>query len=110
MNLYPSVNESRKSPMFLRQAQTIAKAEDGREYELTTNIAGGHPIIQSKQTGRKVTFSWPELIALAVEAGIDAEGPIAEQGVEIDLTLRSPEGRPLDLPVERRGEDSPRSG
>lgn len=58
--------------MFLRMECGVAKDEEtGTEYELTTNIGGGSPIIRNKKTGRAWSIGWQELIDMAVEAGIN---------------------------------------
>lgn len=35
----------------------------------------GEPVIHNQQTGRVWTISWPQLVALAREAGIDEHDP-----------------------------------
>lgn len=109
MNLYPGLKEGGRT-MFLRQHCGEANSEDGRGYELSFNLGSGTPIVISKTTGRTMTLSWQDLIDLAIEAGIDKKEPLPAQGVEFDITLRSPTGRPIDLPVERRGENEARGG
>ena len=44
-----------------------------RRYQLLTSGASGVPIIESKQTGKAWSISWEELIAMAVDAGIDRD-------------------------------------
>lgn len=56
--------------MFLRIHCGEAKAGT-RTYEMSTSIATGEPIVQSKTTGRHFLVPWRDLIDMAVEAGID---------------------------------------
>lgn len=108
MKLYPNHTEIKKGekmpPMFFRQYQGIAESTDGKKYQFTTNISGGHPILESKQTGRTVTIGWQEIIEIAIAAGIDSRDPIDSEGVNIELKIRSPEGRQDNVPVRRRRE------
>lgn len=63
------------STMFLRhEVGTATGSDDGREYEVFINVGDMCPIIRSKTSGRWFTLSWPELIAVAVGAGIDEPG------------------------------------
>ena len=72
--LYAGISETigtgKSSAMFLRMHCGTAKAGK-REYEMSTNMGDGSPIIQSSQTGRSFTLNWEALIDMAVEAGID---------------------------------------
>lgn len=66
-----------KKTMFLRMG--CGEAEDGKNvYELSTNVAGGHPIVRNKTTGQWFTLSWQQILDLAKKAGID-KMPIEEQ-------------------------------
>jgi hypothetical protein len=56
--------------MFLRVHVGTAKADDDTEYEMSL-ISGNTPLIKSKQTGKYFQLTWPEIIDLAVAAGID---------------------------------------
>jgi len=55
-----------KQTMFLRMS-------GGKEYEMTSNVGDGSPIIMSKTTGKYWVIGWKELLMMAVEAGIDDE-------------------------------------
>ena len=58
--------------MFLRQ--DVGSAEDpntGIEYQLTTGMGSGCPIVQSGKTGKWFTISWTDIIGMAVVAGIN---------------------------------------
>lgn len=57
--------------MFLRQYVGDCKAGK-RKYEMSVNIGGSVPIIESKQTGKYFTLSWKQIMELAEKAGIDA--------------------------------------
>lgn len=57
--------------MFLRSAVGEIADEEGNKYECTTNVAGGHPIIHSEQTGKWFTLAWADIVKLAIESGID---------------------------------------
>ncbi len=59
--------------LMLRNEVGTAKGEDGQDYELTTGM-GHNPNVRSELTGKTWAFGWAELIALAVEYGIDEEG------------------------------------
>ena len=59
-----------KKTLFFRQNVGSAEA-DGRSYEMSMNVGGSHPIIQSRQTEKWFTLSWQEIIDMAIEAGID---------------------------------------
>jgi len=58
---------------MLRMAVGTAKDAEGLEYEMTTAVAGGYPIIRSLKTGRWFTLSWIDILELAIERGIDEE-------------------------------------
>lgn len=64
-----------ENTMFLRMAAGTAKTEDGQEYEFSTNIGGGNPIIYSKQSGKWWSATWQDLIDLAIEMGLDEKEP-----------------------------------
>ena len=57
--------------MFFRNTVGEMKDDEGNKYECTTNVAGDHPIIQSKQTGKWFILTWTDVVKLAIEAGID---------------------------------------
>lgn len=59
-----------KRAMFLRTHVGTAENAKGK-YELSTGMASC-PMIVSPVTGKTWTINWEELIALAVEAGVDA--------------------------------------
>lgn len=60
-----------KDSMFLRIH--VGEATEGkRKYEMSQGVAGGGPLIHSKQTGKWFTIGWKELLHLAIKAGIDA--------------------------------------
>lgn len=55
--------------MFLRNY--VGLAENGKlKYEMAY-LMNGQPIIQSKQTGQWFTLEWPDILDLAVKAGVD---------------------------------------
>ena len=58
-------------------ASTLAtfKIKDGREFGVYLDEAG-QPVVESKQTGRVVAFSWSDIVALALGRGIDDKEPI----------------------------------
>lgn len=62
--------------LFLRLDVGKAAHKDTNEtaYEFSVNVAGYHPIIRSAKTGKWFTLSWDDILKLAQEAGIDAEG------------------------------------
>jgi phosphopantetheinyl transferase len=56
--------------LFLRQQ--IGQATSGKlTFDCATIVPTGEPVIHSKQTGLWFTLSWEDIIALAVNAGID---------------------------------------
>jgi hypothetical protein len=60
--------------MFLRMhVGEATDNETGIEYEMSTDLASGQPIIHSKKTGKWWSCGWQDLIELAVKAGIDTE-------------------------------------
>lgn len=63
--LYP------KDRLFLREAAGEATSADGTVYELTTLVGSGTPLVRSGKTGKFFALTWADLIAMAVEAGID---------------------------------------
>lgn len=65
--------------MFLRMEAGSAKAKDGTEYELSTNIGGGNPIIRNLKNGRTWSITWKQLLDLAVENGLNEPLTSAEQ-------------------------------
>jgi hypothetical protein len=65
--------------MFLRQH--IGTAENEKlKYEMTTILANGCPLVESKQTGKHFSLSWQDILDLAVKAGIDI--PDANAGLD----------------------------
>jgi hypothetical protein len=62
-----------KEKLFLRQFVGTAKDGEGRDYEMALNMAGFHPVIQSKKTGKYFVLGWDDIIRLAIGAGIDNE-------------------------------------
>ena len=71
--LYPAPRDGERSPMFLRHAVGEIRDADGHAWEVSTNVAGMHPIVHSKQTDRYFTLSWEDIIQLALARGIDGE-------------------------------------
>ena len=71
--LYPGPAEAKRGPMFLRHAVGEISDADGHAWEVSANVAGMHPIVRSKQTGRQFTLSWEEIVRLALARGIDGE-------------------------------------
>lgn len=53
--------------LFFRMDCGTATDEDGKKFELSTNVGGGSPIVRLPD-GRWVTFSWQTLIEAAVAA------------------------------------------
>jgi hypothetical protein len=47
-------------------------AASGIEYRLMTSLSGS-PMITSEKTGKTWGITWPDLIKLAIEAGIESE-------------------------------------
>jgi len=63
-----------KNVLIMRQhCGEAVDDEEGITYTLSTNVGNGQPVIISSKTGLYWVASWPELIAAAVEAGIDRE-------------------------------------
>jgi hypothetical protein len=58
--------------MFFRLHGAEAWSAKGkRGYECAAEARSMMPIVLSKQTGKSFLVSWPELIGLAIDAGID---------------------------------------
>lgn len=73
MKLYKSIKEGGRT-LFLRTH--VGTATEGKNvYEMDVNMGSMTPIITSKQTGRMVSIGWQGLLQLAVQLGIDEEGP-----------------------------------
>ena len=63
-----------KQTLFLRQhVGTANDDEQSIEYEMSTNVGNGQPIIRSSKSGRFWTVGWQELVRAAVAAGIDED-------------------------------------
>lgn len=60
-----------KSTMILRFAVGTSE-NDGQRYEVSTSNFH-EPIFRSEKTGKYWTIKWEELIAMAIEAGIDSD-------------------------------------
>lgn len=61
-----------KETIFFREAAgTCVSTDDVVEYELTTAIGAGSPIVRSSKTGKWFTLCWDEIVKMAVDAGID---------------------------------------
>jgi hypothetical protein len=60
------------------------KDEAGHQFEVSTHISTGAPIIRSKQTGLYFVLRWTELLKLAKSSGI-------EEGAKDDETDRDNE-------------------
>jgi hypothetical protein len=72
-----------KSTLFLRMSCGKAENPETGEFELSTNVGGGNPIVLSKKTGKWFTMSWEDMINLAIARGIlteDTDGKEAGQG------------------------------
>ncbi len=69
MSKYGKIHPPRT--MFFRNAVGEMNDDEGNKYECTTNVAGEHPIIHSKQTGKWFILTWADIVKLAIEAGID---------------------------------------
>lgn len=65
-----------KGKMILREIAGDAEDGNGNHYELTTHIGDGSPLVRSKQTGKCFRLPWCDILAMAVEAGIDKEDRI----------------------------------
>ena len=76
--LYPGKGEGAGARLFFREAimEDDAKGGDGNAYECTLNVGGRCPIVVSRQTGRTFCLSWHDILALALERGIDGTDPI----------------------------------
>lgn len=58
--------------LFMREQVGSAKdPTTGAEYELDVQFASKAPVIRSRASGRWWTISWPQLLALAIESGIN---------------------------------------
>lgn len=60
-----------KGTMFFRKAAGTVEREGVVEYEVTTAIGSGCPIVRSSKTGKWYTLQWDEIVQMAVDAGID---------------------------------------
>ena len=58
--------------MFVRVACGTASGHGGTKYDLDTTL-DGQPLIRSSKTGKTYSFSWNELLNMAVDAGIDEQ-------------------------------------
>jgi hypothetical protein len=77
--------------MFFRQhVGTIGPKGDVDRYELSVNMSGYSPIVHDKKSGTWFTLSWPEILDLAIQAGINE--PPADSG------LRTPDAKPEAKP------------
>lgn len=59
--------------LILRESRGNAEEESGRKYELSVTMHG-QPCVCSETTGKYFVLSWEEILAMAVEAGIDRMG------------------------------------
>ncbi len=65
-NVYPS------GSMFFREDAGVAKDESrGVEYELSTQVGTGAPLVKNLATGKTFALSWTELVDMARRAGVD---------------------------------------
>lgn len=72
---------------------TTTSGNTGIDYELAITV-GHNPQVKSMKTGRTFSLSWEELIAIAINAGIDNEpelsdAPTANLG-ELRLAVTTP--------------------
>jgi hypothetical protein len=67
--------------ILLRRRLGEARIDDGSRYEIGASPTGA-PIIRSRQSGRYWSLTWDELVALALEAGIDAPAPVPPGGCD----------------------------
>lgn len=75
---YGALHEKEK--VFLRVDFGTATNPDGTTYALTVGAGSMSPIVTSSKTGRSFTLSWSDVIAMAIEAGIDQ--PAAEPAAQ----------------------------
>jgi hypothetical protein len=61
--------------LLFREAAGDAKDQNGNEYELSTAVTSGTPIVRCLETGVWWIISWTQLLNLAKEAGIDKKWP-----------------------------------
>jgi hypothetical protein len=61
-----------KDALILRHNVGTAEGKDGNSYEMTNSINMA-PLIKSEKTGKTFSLSWSDIIAMAIEAGIDKE-------------------------------------
>lgn len=66
--------------MFFRDEVGKAEGSNGLAYEMSLNMAGSHPIVMSRKTGKWFTLSWHDIVKMAVDAGIDEEGELEAEG------------------------------
>lgn len=65
-----------KGAMFLRVSVGTAADEDNNaKYEMSTLAGTSIPCVRSVATGRYFLLTWPEILNLAIDAGIDKEEP-----------------------------------
>lgn len=67
--------------LWFRIEAGTAKGNDGTEFELSTNVGGGNPIIRNLTNGRSWTITWKQLLDLAVSDGILA--PLSKKEKEV---------------------------
>lgn len=68
--MYGEIHDSKS--VFLREyVETIAGPELKIQYAMTITCAGREPLIRSYKTGKYFLLSWPDILKLAIEAGID---------------------------------------
>jgi hypothetical protein len=68
----PAVGKIHKAEtLFFRVEVGEATGDHGRHYELTISAGSSAPIVHSKTTGKWFTLSWQDIIALAIQEGID---------------------------------------
>ena len=61
-----------KNKMFFRVAAGEATSKEGVTYELTTSVRDGSPMVRSGKSGRTFHLPWPEIVDMALAAGLDA--------------------------------------
>lgn len=59
---------------FLRKSFGSAYSENGNEYKLGVVVKKGQMLVKSEKTGKWFVLTWPDVVRLAVDAGIDDEG------------------------------------
>lgn len=67
-----------KRPLFMHMRVGTAKRGEGEEYEMEVEATSLSPIVHAVHSGRTFTLSWPEILRLASEAGIDVSAPAPE--------------------------------